>query len=228
MNGTAPVPVAIVFAGSQPVAPRVRERLPADADVIAADSGLRVATALGLHVDHLVGDLDSADPARSRPRSRRARPSSAIRPRRTRPISSSRSTPRSRAARGGSCSSTGAVTGSIICSATCCCSRRRRSPVSQVEAFTGTARIARGARRRSTGHDRRRARQPRHAAAGRRPGARHRHRRAALPAERRRARAGHDTRRQQRARRATRDRCGSQTGTLLVVQPFATTLGVGQ
>jgi thiamine pyrophosphokinase len=63
MNGVTPVPVAIVFAGSQPVAPSVREWLPADADVIAADSGLRVADALGLHVHLLVGDLDSADPA---------------------------------------------------------------------------------------------------------------------------------------------------------------------
>ena len=63
MNGTAPVPVAIVFAGSQPVAPALLDRLPDDADVIAADSGLRVATALGLHVHHLVGDLDSAEPS---------------------------------------------------------------------------------------------------------------------------------------------------------------------
>jgi thiamine pyrophosphokinase len=63
MSGAAPVPVAIVFAGSQPVAPSVREWLPADADVIAADSGLRVAEALGLRVNHLVGDFDSADPA---------------------------------------------------------------------------------------------------------------------------------------------------------------------
>jgi thiamine pyrophosphokinase len=63
MSGLAPVPVAIVFAGSEPVAPAIREWLPDDADVIAADSGLRVATALGLHVHHLVGDLDSADPS---------------------------------------------------------------------------------------------------------------------------------------------------------------------
>jgi len=62
MNGHSSVPVAIVFAGSQPVVPTVLDRLPDDADVIAADSGLRVATALGLHVDHLVGDLDSAEP----------------------------------------------------------------------------------------------------------------------------------------------------------------------
>jgi len=54
---------AIVFAGSAPVAATVRDRLPAGAAVIAADSGVQVATALGLHVDLLVGDLDSADPA---------------------------------------------------------------------------------------------------------------------------------------------------------------------
>jgi thiamine pyrophosphokinase len=62
MNSSSSVPVAIVFAGSQPVAPVVLDVLPHDADVIAADSGLRVAAALGLHVDHLVGDLDSAEP----------------------------------------------------------------------------------------------------------------------------------------------------------------------
>jgi thiamine pyrophosphokinase len=53
-------PVAIVFAGSVPVAAALRERLPAAAGVIAADSGLHVADALGVHVDLLVGDLDSA------------------------------------------------------------------------------------------------------------------------------------------------------------------------
>jgi len=61
MNGEAVVPAAIVFAGSRPVAPELRDWLPRDADVVAADSGIGVATALGLHVDHLVGDLDSAD-----------------------------------------------------------------------------------------------------------------------------------------------------------------------
>ena len=63
MNGIAPVPVAIVFAGSQPVAPGVREWLPPGADVVAADSGLHVAGSIGVQVNHLVGDLDSADPA---------------------------------------------------------------------------------------------------------------------------------------------------------------------
>src|SRR5438552_7488219 len=59
----AVMPAAIVFAGSGTVSAAVRNRLPADADVIAADSGLAVATALGVPVDHLVGDLDSVDPA---------------------------------------------------------------------------------------------------------------------------------------------------------------------
>jgi thiamine pyrophosphokinase len=63
MNGTAPVPVAIVFAGSRPVAPMLLDRLPVEADVVAADSGLGVANALGVRVDHLVGDLDSVEPS---------------------------------------------------------------------------------------------------------------------------------------------------------------------
>src|SRR5207244_5111418 len=54
--------VAIVFAGSAPVAPALCGRLPAGAGVIAADSGLGVAAALGVAVDLIVGDLDSADP----------------------------------------------------------------------------------------------------------------------------------------------------------------------
>ena len=58
-----PWPVVIVFAGSVPVATALRERLPEADGVIAADSGLQVANALGLHVDLLVGDLDSVDPA---------------------------------------------------------------------------------------------------------------------------------------------------------------------
>lgn len=57
------MPVAILFAGSVPVPPALRDRLPVPAGVIAADSGLLVAYALGVHVDVLVGDLDSTDPA---------------------------------------------------------------------------------------------------------------------------------------------------------------------
>jgi thiamine pyrophosphokinase len=60
--GDESMAVAIVFAGSVPVAPALCGRLPAGAGVIAADSGLGVAAALGVPVDLLVGDLDSADP----------------------------------------------------------------------------------------------------------------------------------------------------------------------
>jgi len=59
----ATVPTAIVFAGSGTVTAAVRAHLPEAADVIAADSGLAVANALGVHVDLLVGDLDSVEPS---------------------------------------------------------------------------------------------------------------------------------------------------------------------
>ncbi len=51
--------VAVVLAGGDPVDPGLRAMLPADALVVAADSGARQAGRLGLRVDHLVGDLDS-------------------------------------------------------------------------------------------------------------------------------------------------------------------------
>ena len=54
---------AIVLAGGDPAENHVRSRLPAGAIVIAADSGLHQAELLGLRVDYVVGDLDSADPA---------------------------------------------------------------------------------------------------------------------------------------------------------------------
>jgi thiamine pyrophosphokinase len=63
MHGAAALPAAIVFAGSGTVTPAVRAHLPEAADVIAADSGLAVANALGVHVDLLVGDLDSVEPS---------------------------------------------------------------------------------------------------------------------------------------------------------------------
>jgi thiamine pyrophosphokinase len=55
--------VALVFAGGDPPPAAVTTRLPRQAFVIAADSGLDHAVALGRAVDLVVGDLDSVDPA---------------------------------------------------------------------------------------------------------------------------------------------------------------------
>jgi thiamine pyrophosphokinase len=56
------VRVALVLSGGDPIAVSPRVRLP-DADlVVAADSGLALAPALGVRVDRIVGDLDSARP----------------------------------------------------------------------------------------------------------------------------------------------------------------------
>ncbi len=53
---------AIVCTGGAPVDGAVAAELPGDATVIAADSGLAIAIALGLRVELVVGDLDSVDP----------------------------------------------------------------------------------------------------------------------------------------------------------------------
>jgi thiamine pyrophosphokinase len=53
---------AIVLAGGDPTEIHIRSRLPGGAIVIAADSGLHQAERLGIRVDFVVGDLDSADP----------------------------------------------------------------------------------------------------------------------------------------------------------------------
>ncbi len=55
--------VALIFAGGEPrIQPLDRELLESRPTVIAADSGLQHALALEIHVDYVVGDLDSADP----------------------------------------------------------------------------------------------------------------------------------------------------------------------
>src|ERR1700751_66999 len=53
--------VAIVLAGGDPVGAHLRSRLPDNALVVAADSGVHLAAILGLRVDIIVGDFDSAD-----------------------------------------------------------------------------------------------------------------------------------------------------------------------
>jgi thiamine pyrophosphokinase len=52
----------VVFAGGDPVGPATGDRLPAGAYVIAADSGIEQAQALGWPIDLAVGDFDSVDP----------------------------------------------------------------------------------------------------------------------------------------------------------------------
>jgi thiamine pyrophosphokinase len=56
--------VALVFAGGDPVDGDIAARLPqSGVTVIAADSGVEHALALGRPVDLVIGDFDSADPA---------------------------------------------------------------------------------------------------------------------------------------------------------------------
>jgi thiamine pyrophosphokinase len=52
-------PTAVIVIGGDPPDRRVLDRLPTRATVFAADSGLDHASALGLHADVLIGDLDS-------------------------------------------------------------------------------------------------------------------------------------------------------------------------
>jgi thiamine pyrophosphokinase len=63
-EGSAVARTAVIVIGGGGIDPGVVARLPADRMVIAADSGLDHAMALGLDVDLLVGDLDSvSEPA---------------------------------------------------------------------------------------------------------------------------------------------------------------------
>jgi thiamine pyrophosphokinase len=54
----------VVLTGGDPVEPALAGSLPDDAFVVAADSGLAAADVLRLHVDLVVGDMDSVDPDR--------------------------------------------------------------------------------------------------------------------------------------------------------------------
>lgn len=54
--------VVVVAGGGLPAAP-LRPQLPEDAVVIAADSGIDRALALGLRIDQAVGDFDSVSPS---------------------------------------------------------------------------------------------------------------------------------------------------------------------
>jgi len=60
---TKPRPAAVIVAGGDPVPADEIPALPEDRFVIAADSGLHAAQALGIPVDLVVGDFDSATPA---------------------------------------------------------------------------------------------------------------------------------------------------------------------
>jgi thiamine pyrophosphokinase len=53
---------ALVVAGGDPVPRALGRELPPAGLVVAADSGLAHARALGLHVDVVIGDFDSVDP----------------------------------------------------------------------------------------------------------------------------------------------------------------------
>lgn len=52
----------VVFAGGDPMPWDARALVPAGAYVIAADSGLHQAQAMGVHVDEVIGDFDSVSP----------------------------------------------------------------------------------------------------------------------------------------------------------------------
>lgn len=52
----------IIFAGGDPVPTTLRANLPVPNRIIAADSGYRIAAALGYRVDVVIGDFDSLSP----------------------------------------------------------------------------------------------------------------------------------------------------------------------
>lgn len=52
---------AVIVAGGEAVGHAILDEIPESRWVVAADSGLNIARAIGLDVDVLIGDLDSAD-----------------------------------------------------------------------------------------------------------------------------------------------------------------------
>jgi thiamine pyrophosphokinase len=63
VNVITPQSAAVIVAGGDPVPPGDLPPLPESRFVIAADSGLDVAQSLGIAVDLVIGDFDSASPA---------------------------------------------------------------------------------------------------------------------------------------------------------------------
>ncbi len=122
---------ALVLTGGDPVAAGLGADLPPADLVVAADSGLHLAAGLGLHVDRIVGDLDSVDPdlveaaiaagavVERHPAEKDATDLELA-------IDTA-----ARAARGGSSSWAVGAGASTTCSPTCSCSRRPRGPTSR-------------------------------------------------------------------------------------------------
>ena len=203
MNAIRPFPRRSCSRGATRSRPRLRAAAGRGADVIAADSGLHVAEALGLHVDLPRRRLRLADPAAVEAAARRGddRRSASGREGRDRPRARARRRGR-RAARAGSWSSTVVATGSTTCSAISRCWRRRASPVSRSTRSPGPRASCGRTRRRAARHDRR-ARRAVSSRCSRPAVTRAGSPRAGLqyPLQRRRPAPGNDARRQQRARR---------------------------
>ena len=168
----------VVVAGGHPSpgrAPSCRRRY-----VIAADAGIDRALALGPRIDRRDRRLRlGLGRPGSRPPRRRAHRSSGTRRPRTRPTSSSRSTPRSRSSPPGSSSSAAPAAGSTTCSARSCCSADDRYAGADGRCVSRRQPVCSDPRRaHADGH----ARRARLAAARARPGRGRHDERARVPA----------------------------------------------